>query len=414
MKILQIDVNYKYSSTGKIVHDLHQKYQDAGFESYVYYGRGEKIKEENVVKFGIDLETYFHAFMTRLTGLVGFYSPFSTHRLIRALKKVKPDIIHIHELHAYFVNYGPLIRYIKKKKIKTIWTFHCEHMYTGKCAYTYECNKYQSQCKRCPQKKEYPKSWFFDFSNFMFKHKRKLFNEFENLIIVTPSQWLASRVKKSFLKEFSIEVVNNGISDTFKPMMCEDVLEKHNIKDEIVVLSVAPNLMDPRKGGRTVLKLAAKTRNIKIKYIMIGVENPPINDLQNVIYLPKIRDQKLLAKYYSSASLTLLTSQLETFSMVTAESLMCGTPVIGYDSGAPTEIAPEPYGKFVKYGDIKSLERILRANLNLKSKISPQNIADFAEDKYSKEIMGNKYINLIKTHHKFNYKNFEYIQILEK
>lgn len=397
MKILQIDVNYKHSSTGKIVYDLHQGYQKEGFTSRVLYGRGPLEKDSGVYKFGIDLETYFHALMTRITGLVGFFSPLSTRRLIRFIKKFQPDIIHIHELHAYFVNYAPLLKFIKKHDYQTIWTFHCEHMFTGKCGYSYDCNKFQTQCKKCPQKREYPKSWFFDFSKFMFNHKKKLFNNFNNLVIVTPSEWLARRVKQSFLKNYPIEVINNGINNEtiFKPLAYKDLIVKHNIKDELVVLSVAPNLLDQRKGGRRILKIAAQTKNLPIKYILIGVSTPPQNNIQNVIYLPRTYNQIELAKYYSMADIFLITSYMENYPTTCLEALSSGTPIIGYDSGGTKETASLGYGSFFKMHDSKIIIHQLK-NTPKKTAIDSLEISNRYLTKNSKASMTKNYLLLLK------------------
>lgn len=174
-RILLIDVNCKNSSTGKIVYDLYQNLRNDGREAAVCYGRGEKIEEENIFKFGLDWETNIHALCARITGYNGCYSYISTWRLIRFIDEFKPDVIHIHELHAYFVNIRPLLSYIKKKNIKVVWTFHCEYMYTGKCGHAYECTKYQKECGNCPNPKGYPKSLFFDRTREMFQMKKSCY-----------------------------------------------------------------------------------------------------------------------------------------------------------------------------------------------------------------------------------------------
>ena len=187
MKVLLIDVNCKYSSTGKIVYDLFRKLKVEGHEAAVCYGRGEVIREEGIYKFGLDWETRIHAGLARITGLNGYFSPISTKRLIRFIEKFQPDVIHIHELHAYFVNLKPLINYIKLKKIKVVWTFHCEYMYTGKCGHAYECLNFQKGCGDCPAVKDYPKSLFFDKTRKMLKDKKELLGDLD-FTIVTPSQ----------------------------------------------------------------------------------------------------------------------------------------------------------------------------------------------------------------------------------
>jgi glycosyltransferase involved in cell wall biosynthesis len=156
-------------------------------------------------------------------------------------------------------------------------------------------------------------------------------------------------------------VVHNGIntSDVFVPRDASDLVRQHHLEGRYVVLSVAPDLMSPRKGGGWVLEVAKRLADRPITFIMIGVKEKSINCTPNVIYLPPMRDQKALAKYYSLANIFLLTSQSETFSLTCAESLACGTPVIGFDSGGPIEVAPEPFGHFVPYGKIDDLVSLI-------------------------------------------------------
>lgn len=392
MKVALIDVNCKHSSTGKIVYDLYTELNNNGHEASVYYGRGPKIKERNIFKFGIDLETYFHALMTRITGLTGVYSPFSTWRLIRRLKKFKPDIVHIHELHAYFINLKPIMNFLKKAPLKVIWTFHCEFMFTGKCAYTYSCNKWETECNNCPQVKKYPKSWIFDFSNPMFRKKRELFAGFNNLTIVTPSKWLANRVSRSFLRGMQILVINNGIDQNiFKPSKFDDLNLQNKIADKKVILSVAPNILEDRKGGKKVLSIADKLINENIIFILIGVPKNYLNERENVIALERTSNQIELAKYYSLADKFLILSDMENYPTTCLEALSCGTEIIGYDNGGTSETASLGGGKFIKSDDeIRLIEEILvesKENLDIKSLYTYI---------HSKERMNEEYLKLYK------------------
>lgn len=270
-RILLLDVNCKFSSTGKIVYDLFNYLKKEGREATICYGRGELIKEDGIFKFGLDLETKIHAGLARLTGYNGCFSPFSTKRLIRYIENFKPDIIHIHELHAYFVNIKPLIKYIKKRNIKVVSTFHCEYMYTGKCGYAYTCDKYRYVCGKCPAVHEYPKSLFFDKTKQMFLMKKRLFEDLD-MRIVTPSQWLAERVKTSFLKDKPIRVIHNGIdTDIFHPVDTSELRNELKIpSDYKIVLAVAPDIMNDRKGGQWILKLAEMMKNEKYYFVLVG------------------------------------------------------------------------------------------------------------------------------------------------
>lgn len=366
MKVLLIDVNCKNSSTGKIVYDLYTAVNKNGDEAAVCYGRGEKIHEKNIFKFGIDIETYLHALLTRITGFTGCFSPFSTFRLIRFIKKFKPDVVHIHELHAYFVNIKPLINYLKKNKIKTVMTLHCEFAYTGKCGHSVECEKWQTECGDCPHLKEYPSTLFFDHTKAMFLQKKKLFSNFENLTVIAPSNWLAKRVKQSFLGGKDIRVIHNGIdTNIFSPKDTAALREKHKIADgEKVVLAVAPNLMSENKGGKYVLKLAKMMEGQNIRFILIGVDEEMTPETKNVIILHRVYDKELLAQYYSLADVFVICSERENFPTTCLEAQCCGASVCGFDVGGAKETLLDQFkNNCVSYGDVIALKAVVQAQL---------------------------------------------------
>ena len=393
MKILLLDVNYKSGSTGKIVYDLKQELEKEGHEVLACYGRGKKVEEKSVMKFAYAFETLIHAFLSRLTGLMGYFSYFSTRRLIKEIEKFEPDVVHIHETHSYFMNHLPLIEYLKKKNIKTVWTFHCEYMYTGNCGYAYDCNKWKNICKNCPDIKRYPKSLFFDFSYKMFLDKKRAFENFNNLTIVTPSKWLKDRTKESFLKNKRVEVIHNGINtEVFKPKDFTHLITKHNIGNKKVILSVAPDIMSDRKGGKWVVKLAEQCINLDYIFILIGVKDLNEKFPNNVIALGRTENQIELAEYYSLADIFLICSEKETFSMTCAEAISCGTPVIGFKSGAPETIFTEAI--FVDYGDIKELKKQLEKFLNDQEFFYDRRISQEGIKKYSKNKMFKNYLNI--------------------
>lgn len=392
MKVLLIDVNCKHSSTGKIVYDLYTELNNSGNEAAICYGRGPLIKEKNIFKFGIDLETLIHAGMTRLTGLTGFFSILSTLRLINHVEKFKPDVVHIHELHAYFVNIGRLMNYLKDKNIKTVWTFHCEFMYTGKCGHAHDCEKFKKECNNCPQLREYPKSLIFDFTHYMHLSKKQYFEGFNNLTIVTPSEWLENRVRYSFLKNADIRVVYNGI-DSEKVFYPRDITHLKNelgITNQTVVLSIASNLMSPDKGGGLVLKIAKQLENENFKFIMIGVDKPEQQNLNNVISYEVIKDQTKLAEFYSLANITLQLSRKETFSLVAAESIACGTPVLGFESGATKEVIGQN-GMLIEYGNIEKIKKIL---LDFDKNKLPRIVDESDTLRFTKKEMFKKYFDI--------------------
>lgn len=399
MKVILVDVNYKYSSTGKIVHDLCNLLNQNGHEAKVLFGRGDKpLPEEDAIRISSVFEVYFHALLTRLTGLTGFFSFFATRRLIKEIKSFNPDVVHLHELHGYYVNFGKVIEFLKKQKIPTVWTFHCEFMYTGKCGLAYECEKWKSQCNKCPQVKEYPSSLFLDFTDYMFRHKKKLFDGFERLEIVTPSAWLANRVKCSFLQDKSISVVRNGIDteEVFYPRETSELREKLQLdQDKKIILSVAPYIMDERKGGKWVLDLARQFGQDYL-FILVGVDEFSGEAPNNVLMLGRTKDQNELAQYYSLADIFLICSKRENFPTTCLEALSCGTPVIGFDEGGTAETAPFGYGHFVPYSDISGLKALVDDFYDKDCSIykTPKECRQFAEDSYSKKSMYLSYMDI--------------------
>jgi putative colanic acid biosynthesis glycosyltransferase len=397
LKVLLIDVNCKHSSTGKIVYDLYQGINASGNTAAICYGRGPLIEEPNIYKFGLDLETYFHAFMTRLTGFTGYFSPFSTRRLLKYMKQYQPDVVHIHELHGYFVNINPIIKYLKKNNIKTVWTFHCEFMYTGKCGQSFECEKWKTECHHCPQKREYPKSLFFDFTRIMFNHKLKWLHSFDNLLIITPSKWLEERVHKSILKKIPTKVINNGINihDLFYPRNTNNLVAKHSLNGKKVVISVAPHIMSDQKGGGWFLNLAEKFILDNVTFIMIGVDDLNISISRNVIILGRTSNQDELAQYYSLADVFVICGKNESFPTTCIESIACGTPVIGFDSGGTSETTDFGIGEFIPYGDLNGLTMLLKRYLfDIESHRSKKEISEYGAKRFNKIRMVNDYLEV--------------------
>lgn len=394
MRILLINSVCKNGSTGKISYDLYERCAKDGYEPAICYGRGPVIAEKNIFKFGLDWETYLHAALTRITGWTGCFSPWSTHRLLKFIDNFQPDVIHLHEPHAYFLNLKPFFRYIAEKKIPLVYTFHCEFAYTGNCGYAFECEKWKTGCGNCPKLQEYPKTLQFDHTAAMLREKKKMLSAIEDLRIVTPSMWLANRVKQSVLKDMSIQVVRNGIDtqNIFNPRQCDYLRERHGLTDEKIVLAVAPGLMSRRKGGRLVLKLAERFTEQNVKFILIGVDDLTESFPANVIALGRTSDQKELAAYYSLADCFLICSEKENFPTTCLEAFCCGTPVVGFAAGGTAETVPAPYGKFCEFADMDRLAEQVRESLS--DEFLRDKVAADAALLYSKDTMYQHYLKI--------------------
>ncbi len=398
MKVMQINCVYNKGSTGKITYDIHTHLLKNGYESVVCYGRGLKIKEPYVYKVCGELYAKANNFLSRFTGIMYGGCFFSTRRLISVIKRENPDIVHLQCINGYFVNIYKLFDWLKKKKVKTVLTLHAEFMYTANCAHALDCEKWKTGCGNCSRFKAETKSVFIDGTAKSFRKMKKAFEGFENsCTIVSVSPWLMDRAKSSpILKDFEHKVVLNGLdTDIFMPCDTEDIKKELEITDEKVIFHATPNFSDDPnhiKGGYYILKIAEALKEENVKVVVAGRYDNNIAVPENVILLGNVPDQKLLAKYYSLADVTVIASKKETFSMIVAESLCCGTPVVGFEAGAPEQIALSQYSSFSEYGDIddliKNVINMLEQNNN------SEEIWQNAKQRYSKDIMVSNYIKV--------------------
>jgi putative colanic acid biosynthesis glycosyltransferase len=364
MKIMYMNVTYKQGSHGNMVSMLHHGMIKEGHDSFVLYGRGKKSTDHHVYKIASNLEIKLHALLTRITGFHGFFSPFATLKAKRRIHKIKPDIIHLHELHAYYINMNAIIKFINKKNIKTYFTFHSEMMYTGKCGFSFDCNKFEDTCNHCPLVKEYPKSIIFDQVKPMHKWRKKAFDGFDQLHVLSPSKWLISKYQKSFLKDVPITQINNGIDET---NFLKEYARPHQNK---YILAVANKIdRDPRKGFQDLKILATRLSKHNIDVVVIGAVSDHQALPMNMHVIKRTHSQEILASYYQHAHAFVILSQMENQPLTVIESLMSGTPVIGYDVGGIKDMASEPHLKTVPYGKILDIETLILNLSDLKKKV---------------------------------------------
>ncbi len=394
MKILFVNSVYNWGSTGKIVRSLFKACEENGINAAVCYGRILSAKkpspEKNVYKFGFDWETKLHALLTRLTGYTGCYSYFSTRRLLKYMDEFKPDIVNLHEPHAYFLNLREFFEYLKKHDIPLVYTFHCEFAFTGKCGHPLECENWKSGCGNCPHLKDYPKTLFFDRTAPMLAEKKELLDG-QRMTVVCPSKWLAEKAERSFLSKYPIDIIANGIdTDIFRPRDASDLRKKLNLRCEKTVLAVAPDWSDKRKGGEHVLKLAERMRAENVKFILVGKKECFTTLPDNVLAVGRTENQLELAKYYSLADCFVICSDMENLPTTCLEAICCGTPVAGFDVGGTAETAPGELGRFCEYGDMEVLEDNVRHFLKYKPDAG---LFAAEREKYSLEQMYRQYVD---------------------
>lgn len=392
MKVLQVNCVYKKGSTGKITYDLHKGLLSAGIESVVCYGRGEWIHEAGVYKTCPEWYSKLNNAWSRVTGVMYGGCFFSTNKIIAVIKREKPDVVHLQCINGYFVNIYRLLNWLKKNNIRTVLTLHAEFMYTANCGHALDCDKWKTGCGKCPRNHAETKSLVIDNTACSWKKMRTAFENFDNLTVVSVSPWLMERAKQSpILADKKHVVVYNGIdTKIFHPYETMELRKKLGYGNKKVVFHATPAFStepDHFKGGWYICELAR--RMPEIQFIVAGTIIKAKNVPENIKLLGRIADQTELAHYYSMADVTILTSKRETFSMVTAESLCCGTPVVGFKAGGPEQIAIPEFSRFVEYGDVEMLSARIMAQIMVRKDI---NISESAKDVYSNEKTIDDYI----------------------
>lgn len=404
MKVLQVNCVFRHGSTGKIVDDIHNVLQKRKIESVVCYGRGRReVKpERNIYKFCGELEGNIHHLFV-LLGVVLTYGSnnIPTRRLIKIIKRERPDIVHLHCINGYCVNIFKLLRYLGLHDIRTVVTNHAEFFYTGNCGYSYECEKWCHipGCGKCPMLKFASGSYLFDRTRLSWLKMRKAFSyhKKEKLIFTAVSPWVKSRLALSPVTSgFDCEVVENGVdTDIFKVSITDKSIrvQKGYLDTDFLILHVtAAFSSDPRhiKGGYYVIEVAKRMPNVK--FIVAAINGEDVSLPSNVFFWGKTKNQQELSELYSCADITLLTSKRETYSMVTVESLCCGTPVVGFKAGGPETIAMPEYSSFVDYGDIDKL--VIEIRRMLEKRNNKEKISKAAHILYSKEKMTDSYLKI--------------------
>ena len=398
MKVLQINSVCGIGSTGRIATDIHSTLLEHNYESCIAYGRNLPKNCDNTIKIGRKLDEYAHIAKTRLFDRHGFGSKQATIAFIKQVISLDPDIIHLHNIHGYYINIEVLFDYIKAYNKPVVWTLHDCWSFTGHCSYFdfVKCFKWESECSSCPQKTVYPSSFLLDNSKSNFSIKKGLFNGVNKLTIVTPSTWLSEYVKKSFLSDNLVSVIHNGIDlNAFKPIE-SSFRQDRDLIDSYVILGVAAPWTE-RKGLAYFIELS-KTLPADMKIVLVGLSQQQIKDLpDNIIGIMKTTNISELAEIYSAADVFVNPTLEDNFPTTNIEALACGTPVITFNTaGSPEAIAPG-CGLVTKEKSAASLlEAIEELRVIGKAKLT-QNCISRATENFNKMGRYNDYIEIYKS-----------------
>lgn len=339
MKIFQINTVYNTGSTGRIVEQIKEAIETGGDECMIAYGRGTCVNDKNTYRITPQWDIYAHALLTRITDKTGFFSTKFTRKLCKKIVEFDPDIIHLHNLHGYYLNVEVLFEFLKSYNKPVMWTLHDCWPFTGHCAYFtwVKCNQWKTHCCKCVQKNRYPASKWLDNSQENYDRKQAAFLGVSDMTIITPSYWLKSLVKESFLKVYPVKVIQNGVNlKQFYPMK-SDFRVKYNIENKFLILGVSNAWADARKGYADFVKLYQKL-NDECCIVLVGMTERELSALpQGLIGIKKTNSINELAEIYSSADLFLNLTYEDNYPSVNLEALACGTPVLTYDSGGSSE-----------------------------------------------------------------------------
>lgn len=389
-------------STGKIIQVISAEAASRGYESYLLTPRiTHKNAKLRKVKTSLRYEQGAYRRLVKLQGFQYGLAPLSTERILAAIRKISPQIVHLHSINCNMVNIYRLVEFLKKNGIPTIVTNHAEFFYTGSCPHSFLCEKWKTGCGSCENYKQSCRA-LWDSSALAWKKMKKAFSGHPNVHIVSVSPWSFNRsMQAPILKGLPQSTILNGV-DTEIFSYGDTKKAKQDLgfdPEEKLLFHVTANFSDDPndiKGGRYLIELAKQLERQKVRVLVAALRSNVGPLPENITLLDQVQDQNRLADYYAAADLTVLVSQRETFGMAVAESLCCGTPVVGFESGGSESVALPEFTQFVPFGDVAKLKNAVCDKLDLKEEKCPETISKEAVKVYSATRMAESYIQLYK------------------
>ena len=357
-RLLQINVTYKYGSTGRIADSIGDLAISHGWESWIAYGRelsSAKGSKSHIIRIGNETDIYLHGLQSRIFDRHGLASKKATSRLIETIKDINPDIIHLHNIHGYYLNYPILFEFLSATNTPVIWTLHDCWPFTGHCAYfTFnKCEKWKSLCAGCTNLKAYPTSLLFDNSANNHKLKRQAFTSVgDRLLLVPVSNWLNDIAHQSFLKDCRSAVIHNGIDP--------EIFHPHDARQQTddsrqMILGVA-NVWEPRKGLTDLIKLDSMIDHTRFRITIVGLSADQLKKLPpSIIGIQRTQDIHALARLYAETTVYVNPTYEDNFPTTNLEALACGTPVVTYNTGGSPEAVDPSTGAVITPGDLPGL-----------------------------------------------------------
>ena len=390
--LLQINVSVNRGSTGHIAEQIAEIAIDRGWQCYTAFSNKANPSKTIIYRIGNKFTRYHHALLSRLLDMDGLGSKKATHRLISFIDSINPDVVHLHNIHGYVLNYPILFDYLNKKAIPVVWTFHDFWAITGHCSHFVEtnCTKWKMECHNCELHNCYPTS-LTDFSNRNFNLKKKLFNA-SNLHVVAVSKWVEELTRDSFLKNKDIRCIENGIDlSHFKPTVYEGNIIPSG---KYVIMGVASQ-WGVGKGLQDYLRLSKMLNDDEI-IVLVGLNDKQLKQIPNkIIGIKRSESIDELAQLYSRADVVTSLSYAETFGLTIIEGYACGTPAVVYDNTALPQIVNDSIGRVVPTGNVDFLYKIIQQMKTSNFKVNHSNdCVQYTRDHFDKNNFYNKYVDL--------------------
>ena len=388
-KLLQINITANWGSTGKIAESIGIEATNAGWESYIAYGRWSNPSQSQLIKIGGRWGKYLHFAEQTICDNEGLCSRDATKRLIRQIEEIKPDLVQLHNLHDHYLNYKILFEYLNQTDIKVVWTFHDCWAFTGHCFHfvTTDCMRWKTGCYSCPMKNVLPKT-ILDRSRENYELKKRLFGGCKNLTIVPVSDWMVGFVKESFLKDKRIEVIKNGVDlNVFKPIQIDN-------RDKNFKILAVSNVWNKEKGLYDIFKLRELLPN-EYHITIVGLTAKQVGLLPlGITGIQRTQNVQELVELYSGANVLINPTYADTFPTVNLEALACGTPVITYRTGGSPEAVTPETGMVVEQGDVAAMAEAIKAICDKSKEHYVKVCRQRAEEHFDKDKCFQKYIRL--------------------
>lgn len=392
--IAAINCNVR-SGGGKVMLGIAEVARNSGFDYYTY---SPESKIDSPKNHSYIISRYTNYANMKISQLIGYDSAvinYGTYKLINQLKKIRPDLIHLHGLHGWYIDYKKLFEYIKQNNIPVVWTQHDCWAFTGKCThFSYvKCNKWKTGCYDCPQLSRYPESKFIDNSKPMYNYKKNTFTSLKKCQIVSVSNWLMSILEESFLKNYPITTIENGIDVSVFKFIKSDLRNKYGLNDKVIILGVAAS-WNERKGLDDFINLRGMLPEDKFEIIIIGLNSQQLDRVkkEGIIGISRTANKSELAEWYSTCDVFFNPSIEETFGLVTVEAMACGAPVIVYNSTAAPELIKHTNNYCVNTNDLDEVVECINKILK-NGKLFYSNV-ERAYHYYNQDSQYEKYLDL--------------------